>query len=214
MGNKSRLSRFFLHSEPAERHSHMKRMHDISSTTTPTANGTDGREAHPEVWVAVYTKPNSERRAAELLAKEGLETFVPQQTVVRQWSDRKKKIQVMVIPMVIFVRINPRDIHTLRREPLVLKILSYPGTSTPAIIPDTQIENLTLMLREAEEPVTFVARKLQPSDAVRVVRGKLAGLEGTVERILDKKTKIVVSLGLLGGVEVAIDESDLEPIQL
>ncbi len=42
-------------------------------------------------WYALYTKPRNEKKVEEQLLKMGLEAFCPKVTVVKQWSDRKKR---------------------------------------------------------------------------------------------------------------------------
>ena len=57
------------------------------------ANGADDREAYQKNWVAVYTRPRSEKKAAEELNKAGIEVYLPIQKQIRQWSDRKKALK-------------------------------------------------------------------------------------------------------------------------
>lgn len=174
-----------------------------------TANGTDDREARSRFWIAAYTKSRCEKKAAETLADK-VETYVPIQKVERQWSDRRKMVDAVVIPMVIFARVTKEDILKVKQEPRITKVLSYPGRREAAIIPDEQIENLRLMLTKAETPVEFIPQPIRLSDTVRVKAGNLEGLVGRVERLGGNKTKLVVSIDLLGGAMVEIDSGDLE----
>lgn len=173
-------------------------------------NGTDDREARQRFWIAAYTRPRSEKKAAEGLKKNKIETYVPIQTIERQWSDRKKKVDVVVIPMVIFARIATEDLLTIKKHTLIIKVLSYPGKKQPAIIPEDQIENLRLMLQKAETKVEFIRKAFNLTDRVIVKTGKLEGLVGRVERICGSKTKLVVSIDMLGGAMVEINTEDLE----
>ncbi len=173
-------------------------------------NVTDDREAHPKFWIAAYTRPKSEKKAAAEISRMHIDTYVPVQQVVRQWSDRKKKVDVVVIPMVIFARVAAEDIITIKKHPLVIRILSLPGRREAAKIPTRQIHDLKFMLHEAETPVTFTQHPFNLTDTVRVNRGKLSGLTGKVQRITEGKTKVVVSIDLLGGAIVEINSSDLE----
>ncbi len=52
-----------------------------------SANVTGDREACSKFWIAAYTRPRSERKAAQELAKLGIETYVPVQKQMRLWSD-------------------------------------------------------------------------------------------------------------------------------
>jgi len=42
-------------------------------------------------WYAMYTKPRSEFKAAQQLNVNKIIYYLPTVTIVRQWSDRKKK---------------------------------------------------------------------------------------------------------------------------
>lgn len=184
------------------------------NTNDSPVNVTDDREAHPKFWIAAYTRPKSERKAASEIDSVGLRTYVPVQTVIRQWSDRKKKVDVVVIPGVIFIHLSARDFNTVRRHPLVTRILSLPGRKEPAPIPAEQIDNLRLLLREAGTPVDFRPFAFKVRDNVRVIRGNLKGLVGSVERIAESKSMLMVAIDLLGGALVEIPSIDLEAVEV
>lgn len=50
-----------------------------------SVNGTDDREARPKFWIAAYTRPRSEKKAASELSKI-MTTYVATQTQIKQWS--------------------------------------------------------------------------------------------------------------------------------
>lgn len=175
-------------------------------------NGTDDREACSKFWVAIYSRPNSEKKLAQELSQLGIETYFPVQTQIRQWSDRKKKVDVVIIPMIVFANITDGDIASIRTHPHVIRILAYPGQKKPAHIPAKQIERLKFMLDESEKPVEFIQGNINVSDLVRVIRGHLLGLEGVVDRTPDGKPFIIVTIDILGGAKVSVNPSDLELI--
>lgn len=183
-----------------------------TSQSVPTANGADGREAQPKFWIAAYTRPNSERKAADALAKAHIEAYVPSQVQLRRWSDRMKKVEVMVIPRVIFARITKLQELDVRKQPLILSPLSLPGQRPAARIPDTQIQRLRFMLGHAEAPVQYVAApRFKATDPVRVIRGPLRGLTGQVAPDPNGRTRLYVTIDLLGGVTLEVDPSDIIP---
>lgn len=178
-----------------------------------SANGTDDREARSKFWIAAYTRPKSEKKAASELSKF-MTTYVATQTLIRQWSDRKKKIESVVIPMVIFAEVSSEDeILSVKKHPLVLKVLTLPGQKQVAHIPTKQIECLKFMLEESEKPVEFIQGNIKVSDPVRVIRGNLLGLEGVVDRTPDGKAFIIVTIDILGGAKVSVNLSDLELVK-
>lgn len=173
-------------------------------------NVTDGREARSKFWIAAYTRPKSEKKAAGELAIAEIETYVPTQVQIKQWSDRKKKVEVVVIPMVLFAKVSTEEVLTVKNHHLIINVLGYPGSREPAKIPESQILNLKFMLKESDSPVNFVEHPFNLTDTVRVIRGNLAGLIGKVERITEGKTKLTLCLDMLGGAMVEIDSQDLE----
>ena len=118
------------------------------------ANGTSDREACSKRWLAILVRMNTERSCASLLSKVQIENYVPVQVEYHQWSDRRKKVERVVIPMVIFVYVNAEQEKSLYTYSFVHKILSYPGQKSPAVIPDEQITRLRFMLRYADSPVS------------------------------------------------------------
>lgn len=182
------------------------------SGLVPAVDVTDDREAHSKFWIAAYTRPKSERKAAYELAKNpGIETYAPTQTIVKQWSDRKKKVDVVVIPMIIFAEVSIEDeILAIKKHHLIRKVLTLPGQKKPAHIPDKQIEQLKFMLNESNEPVEFVQGNFKVLDEVKVVRGHFAGLEGVVQRTSDGQSFVIITIDLLGGAKASVNSSDLE----
>jgi len=184
------------------------------SERVTAVDGTDDREAHSKFWIAAYTRPKSEKKAASELAKNPLlniETYVATQTLIRQWSDRKKKVESVVIPMIVFAEVSTEeDVLAVKKHPLILKVLTLPGQKDPAHIPSKQIEQLRFMLDESEDPVEFVQGDFKVSDVVKVIHGPLSGLEGIVERTSNGKAFIIISIDLLGGAKTSVNSSDLE----
>lgn len=174
------------------------------------ANGTDDREARSKFWIAAYTRPRSEKKVATELSKSGIETYVPIQKQLRIWSDRKKFIDVPVIPMILFAKISEEDIQIIREHSLIIRIISQPGIKVPAHIPTDQINKLKYMLGQSEIPVSFENGHFKSDDIVTIVRGSLIGLIGQVKDVNDDMTEVWVSIDLLGGAIIKIKGTELE----
>lgn len=176
-------------------------------------NGTNDREAHPKRWIAVLVQVNCEKKTASQFNKAGYETYIPIQQEVHQWSDRKKKIDRLIMPMVVFVRATEHEEEWLRNQSYVYKLLAMPGSdeakrkfATP--IPDYQIERLKFLLENAESEVTIVSN-LKVGDAVQIVSGSLKGLEGYVAREKGE-TRFYIAIDCLGCASVEISLSELQ----
>ena len=185
---------------------------DNVELSVTTVNGTDGREAHPKHWVAALVQVRSEKAVGKKLQDLGIENYVPTQWEIHQWSDRKKKVERVVIPMVVFIRVEKVHVKKLILHPFIHKLLTYPGQRTPTIIPEAQIENLKFMLRQSEAQVEMLDRVFQTGDRIRIVRGPLQGLEGELCRIESEKPMVAIQIECLGYACVNIDKSDLELI--
>lgn len=71
-------------------------------------------------WHVVYVKPNHERRDAQVIKKLGFETYVAIQKVWRQWSDRRKLIDKVVITQIVFIKCDIKEAERLERLSFIL----------------------------------------------------------------------------------------------
>ena len=182
------------------------------ANSTSPAHGTDDREAHPKHWVAALVQVRSEKAVGKKLQGLNIENYVPTQWEIHQWSDRKKKVERVVIPLIVFVHADKATIKRLILHPFIHKLVSYPGQNAPAIIPDDQLEKLRFMLRHSDRPVEMKEHVFKTGDRVRIVRGPLKDLEGELCRIDDEKPMVAIQIECLGYACVNIDKSDIENI--
>ena len=173
---------------------------------------TTDREAHPKRWIAALVQMCMEKKVGERLTKLGVENYVPTQSEIRQWSDRKKKVERVVIPMVVFVHTDEKTERNLRMQSFIRKILTYPGQTTAAVIPDDQIDRLKFMLRQSNSPVEMMEQHLQVGDKVHIVRGALQGLEGEFYKSVDK-SMVAIRIEGLGYACVSVSVEDIEKIE-
>ena len=172
-------------------------------------NVTDDREACPKRWVAALVQVHSERTVSKRLQDIGIESWVPTQSEIHQWSDRRKKIERVVIPMIVFIHVQDTAIKELAHHSFIHKLLAAPGQRTPAIIPDAQIETLRFMLGQANAQVEIKDRVFRTGDFVRVVRGPLKGLQGEFCKVEQDKPVVAVRVDCLGYACISIDKADL-----
>ena len=157
----------------------------------------------PRQWLVAYVQSCLEKKTAQRLAAMGIECYLPVQSEIRQWSDRRKRVDCLVIPMMIFVHVTPQE----RPLPLSLQAVSrymvLRGESTPAVIPDEQMDRFRFMLDYSPEAVEMCSAPLAPGDAVKVIKGPLAGLEGELITV-NGKSKVAVRLDMLGCAHVDV----------
>ena len=83
-------------------------------------------------WFVVYTKAQAEKKFAERLQHAGYEVYLPLQEELKQWSDRKKKIQKPLISSVVFVCCTEAQLSGLYNILGFSRVLRYLGK--PAVV--------------------------------------------------------------------------------
>ena len=177
------------------------------------ANGTTDREAYPKHWIAALVQMNTEKKVGEKLSKIKIENYVPTQQEIHLWSDRKKKIDRIVIPMVVFIHTDENTEKQIRNFSFIYKFLSYPGHKETAVIPDTQIERLKFMLKHAESNVQLAEKIFSVGETVRIGRGPLKGLEGELCYVTEDKPMVAIRIECLGYACVSVSKTDIENVK-
>lgn len=181
--------------------------------TLPVANVTTDREACSKIWYAAHVRSCCEKRVAQKLDALGVETFVPTRKEVRQWSDRKKKVEIVLIPMVVFLHIEPEKLLEIQQLSFIFGLLKVPGQKRPAQIPSNQIERLKFMVGYSKGCVEFIPQDFYVGDYVIICRGGLKGLSGFVKENTKGKTKIGVIIDYLGCATVEVSKTDIHKIK-
>ncbi len=176
------------------------------------ANGTNNREAHPKFWIAVLVQMNCEKKVSTQLSKLGIDNYIPTQKEIHYWSDRKKKIERIIIPMIVFAHVSKDEEIQLKKYSFIHKILSYPGQKESAIIPDEQIERLKYMLKYADSKVEINNEIFEIGEKVQIIRGPLKNLEGELCYFKSDNPMIAIRIGCLGYACVNILKSDVVSI--
>src|SRR6188472_2452236 len=66
-------------------------------------------------WHAIYVKSRTEKKVGEALEARNIEAYVPVVKTMRQWSDRKKMVELPLLNGYVFVNI------TLKEQDVVLQ---------------------------------------------------------------------------------------------
>lgn len=154
-------------------------------------------------WLVVCVQSNREKKTYERLTALGIEAFLPLQEEMHRWSDRSKKVQRVVIPMVVFARLDPTEYIQVLRLPSVNRFMVLRGERAPALIPDSQMERFRFMLDYSEQAIEMCSEHLQPGEQVKVIKGPLAGLAGEL-MTMDGKSKVAVRINMLGAALVEV----------
>jgi transcription antitermination factor NusG len=78
-------------------------------------------------WFVLFTKPRNELKVAERLSNIGVEVYTPTKVEVRQWSDRKKKVTIPLLPSMVLVRLLEKEVDRVFEAPGVVRFLFEHG---------------------------------------------------------------------------------------
>ena len=69
------------------------------------------RQKSQKDWFVLCTKARQELKVLERLSQLGIETYTPTKTVVKHWSDRKKKVKTCLLPSMVLVRLPNNEVN-------------------------------------------------------------------------------------------------------
>lgn len=145
-------------------------------------------------WYVLYTKPRQEKKVADALNAMEIEAYCPLITVVKQWSDRKKKVQLPLIASYVFVRIEEHKRDEVFRISGIVRYLFWLGK--PAIVRAIEIEALQKSLAGVVDSFEVIA--IQKDAVYTISEGPFQGLEGVVKNVNATTIQLLlVDLGFL-----------------
>ena len=130
-------------------------------------------------WFVLFTKPRNELMVTEGLTRLGVEVYTPTKIEVRQWSDRKKKVIVPLLPSMVLVQLSEKELGTVFEIPGVVRFLFEHGKR--ANVPNQEV----LAMKSYLEDTKIADEKgLAVGDIVEV---PLLGEQATLLSIKGKK---------------------------
>jgi transcription antitermination factor NusG len=91
-------------------------------------------------WYVLHTKPRSEKKVEQQLLSLGINAYCPTRSEFKLWSDRKKKIDKPVLPSMVLVKIEDKDINRVFESPLVVRYMFWMGKR--ALVRESEIDIL------------------------------------------------------------------------
>jgi len=145
-------------------------------------------------WYPVYTYPRAEKKAFQALINKGLETYLPLQRQLKQWSDRKKFVEEPLFKSYLFVRIKEHEQTEVLMTKGISRFIYFSGKV--ASMPQKQIDDLKLLMASSFE-LEITEEKLQAGEKVVIKAGPLKGLKGEIISYRSQK-QLVLRLEDLG----------------
>lgn len=164
-----------------------------------------GKESNK--WYIAYTYSKAERKALEKMENMGVSSFLPLHKVVRNWSDRRKIIEVPLFPNYIFIYTSASHMHELLKLKELIRYVTFDGKA--ATVEDDLIVSLKKMAGHDVEVSTF---SYVPGTSVRIEEGPFTGVEGVLVRQNGTNRLVVQIQALQRLVSVEISSSRVRPL--
>ncbi|MDP5200733.1 UpxY family transcription antiterminator [Flavobacterium sp. DG2-3] len=131
-------------------------------------------------WYVVYTKPKWEKKVADKLNQLGIECYCPMITQVKQWSDRKKKVETPLFNSYVFVQLPDSERNLVFQVAGVVRYLFWLGK--PAVVKDQEIEVIKTSLKAPNLSEVSVSG-IQVGDKIKLESGAFSNQNAIVQEV-------------------------------
>lgn len=133
---------------------------------------------------------------------KGYEIFCPTRTVIKQWSDRKKKISEPVFTSYIFAKVNEQSRNEVLNDQGVVSNVFWLGR--PAVIREQEIVLIRSFLEEFPMAEAQYGN-FEVGNRVEISSGPLSGQDGLIRYVQGNKAYLtMVSLGIQVQAEIGL----------
>lgn len=161
-------------------------------------------------WFAIYVKSRNEKKVFKLLDDIGVESFLPLITRVKQWSDRKKKVEEPLFHSYLFVNISLTDYYKVLQVPGVVKFITF--EKTPVAVPNNQIVAIKQYISDTELH-TINYDDFKEGELVKIKSGQMKDLIGRFVKI-NGKHRVIIDIEVVGqSLPINIARSNVEAVK-
>ena len=163
-------------------------------------------------WYAIRTRSRHEKVAVRELEAQAIPVFLPLVISVRQWSDRRTKVEMPLFPGYAFVRVDYLSGDRVRvlRATGVVDFVGHRAEGTS--IPDEQIESIrTILIRNVpvkEHPFLNVGQR------IRVRNGALSGVEGILVAVKGTRQLVISVEPIQRSLCISLDDYQIENVSV
>jgi transcription antitermination factor NusG len=144
-------------------------------------------------WTAFYTKPRNEKKAFDRLLSKGFEVYCPTRTVLKQWSDRKKKVTEPIFNSYLFAKVDEVQRLEILHDTGIVSNVRW--LSQPARIREDEISQIRSFL-EDYPLAEAISRDFSIGDKIDIDSGVLSGQSGIIRQV--RGGRVVLSISSLG----------------
>lgn len=126
-------------------------------------------------WYVMYTTSRSEKKVANRLLERGWEVYLPIVEELRQWSDRKKKVQKALFNGYVFVKTRRDQLWECLQVPGAVKFVHFSGEHATI---DERVIDVIKRVVETGVDIETDGSEIAPGEQVKVIAGPLQHMTG------------------------------------
>jgi transcriptional antiterminator RfaH len=143
-------------------------------------------------WFVVYTRPQQELKVAEQLSRMGIINYCPTITLLKQYSDRKKKVIKPLLSSYVMVQLEEKERNSVFSCSGIVRYLFFLGK--PAVVPSSEINSMQDYLSGVYNNIKVTSLRVGNSHTIS--EGPFSGISGRV--VQTDNTKVKLELASLG----------------
>ncbi len=162
-------------------------------------------------WHALYVASRQEKKVLERLQQKNIETYLPILKTMKQWSDRKKMVELPLLNAYIFVHITSLESDKTVQTPGVVNFVRAEGKI--AKVREVEIERLKQLIELGYQmEVGGVKHNYKEGDKIKITSGALKNIEGFVVENKEGRYIDVLLESIGQSIRVKLPEEILIPI--
>jgi transcriptional antiterminator RfaH len=143
-------------------------------------------------WFVIYTRPQQELKVSEQLSAIGITNYCPTITLVKRYSDRKKKVIRPLLSSYVLVELEENQREKVFACCGIVRYLFFLGK--PAVVPVSDINLMQDHLSGVYNDIKVTT--LNVGDSHTITQGPFSGVSGNV--VYSENTKVKLELASLG----------------
>lgn len=159
-------------------------------------------------WYVLYVNVRHEKKVFEKLQEKKIESYLPMVTRMKQWSDRKKKVEEPLFTGYVFVKLLE---HELDKPLYVSGVLNYLAFGKQkAIVKQSEIDNLQYLISNGYQ-LNGLKQDIQVGEKVKITMASFKDEIAVVQKLIQNKA-ILFFEGLKLNLQVTLPVEALEKL--
>lgn len=183
-----------------------------NSHTGVSSNCVPKPKESKQQWFVLRATYGRTEKACEELDKGSVRTYVPTRYVLREIDGKKKRMEVPLLPNIIFARMTRQQANSFLKSPAptadYLKFYldktketeAQTGLNPPIVIPDAEMENFINATSVPTEHSMMLPKErvhYKSGDMVKIICGDFKGVTGKVARAAGQQ-RVAINMDCLG----------------